>query len=462
MSLRTSVGRLGEALRPSAQPSWLTALILLVGIPPVVFLSTELGFLIVGLGLAMALLVTVIGFRWPLLPLAIFVVFVPIEEVVVIEGLGTFSRLAGVLFAVTYGATRLGRLTLGTMPPAAWAYLAWAIVSLGWAIDPNVAWSELSTLLQLFLIAFFVADYVVQRPAIVRPLLWLYSLSASATALIGVAVLIQGGGSFRAAAFGAQNPAQFAAILLPGLAFGVYEAVNGERKGLGAAIALVTTLGVVVSGTRGAWVAAAVVFLLVILRGLTLRRRIASLMTVLALVLVVYQFPGVSDLLSERAETAISTGGAGRTDIWSVGLNIYETAPVLGVGYANFPVAYTPEIVRESDVEYSRTGRGPHNLVIGTIVELGPLGLLLLALFLAPLLLQTGWGPDARAVQAALISLITLALFLDVVGNRKQVWLVIGLAAGLGYLARRLRGAETDEGPLDALPTEGEPVRAPV
>ena len=45
--------------------------------------------------------------------------------------------------------------------------------------------------------------------------------------------------------------------------------------------------------------------------------------------------------------------------------------------------------------------------------------------------------PQGTTVQAALASLVTMALFLDIVANRKQVWLVIGLAAGLAYLARR-------------------------
>jgi hypothetical protein len=104
-------------------------------------------------------------------------------------------------------------------------------------------------------------------------------------------------------------------------------------------------------------------------------------------------------------------------------------------------------------------GRGPHNLVIATIVELGPLGMLLLALFLGPLVLRRGWGPDAATVQAALASLLTLALFLDILSNRKQVWLVIGLAAGLAYLARR-GGAAVDDRPRDAAPASVTPVSA--
>jgi hypothetical protein len=77
--------------------------------------------------------------------------------------------------------------------------------------------------------------------------------------------------------------------------------------------------------------------------------------------------------------------------------------------------------------------------VVGTVVELGPIGLGLLAMFLLPLALRRGWGPDAGSVQAAIAGLLSLALFLDIVGNRKQVWLFAGIAIGLAYLAQRRR-----------------------
>jgi hypothetical protein len=38
------------------------------------------------------------------------------------------------------------------------------------------------------------------------------------------------------------------------------------------------------------------------------------------------------------------------------------------------------------------------------------------------------------------------ALFLDVLSNRKQVWLAIGLAAGLTYIARRARDTTNRQG----------------
>jgi O-antigen ligase len=271
--------------------------------------------------------------------------------------------------------------------------------------------------------------------------LWAYSLAATGTALLGVLSYVAQGqvSEVRVAALETQNPAQFSAVLLPALVFGMYEVLRGPRRLIGGVVAFLTALAIVLSGTRGTWLAVVVVVVLMILPQLTLRRRVAAIGLAVALAVVMLQVPGVADLVSDRTVTAVSTGGAGRTDIWAVGATIYTSSPILGVGFANFPVAYTPDVVRASDVGSWATvaGRAPHNIVIGTLVELGPIGLLLLGLFIGPLVLRRGWGPEAVVVQATLASLITTALFLDIMANRKQVWLVIGIGAGLAYLARR-------------------------
>jgi O-antigen ligase len=444
---------LGDSFRVSWRSAWAIGLCWLLSVIAVSALATRMNLLPAAIAVVLIAVVTIASFKWPLLSLALFAAFIPIEAVVLIDGVGTVSRLAGVLFAVTYGVPRLGRLKFGSMPPAGWAFVVWAVLSLGWAIDPATAWAQLPTLIQLFLIAVVVADFVVQRPDVVRPVLWIYSLSAAVTALIGTQYFLAQG--TRAIAIEHTDPAQFAAVLLPALVFSLHEILAGRQRILGGAVALVTTAGVVVSGTRGAWVAVAVVVLLFVLPRLTMPRRLAAIAIILVLVVSVYQLPGVSDLVTERSESALSTGGAGRTDIWTAALTIFKSAPVTGVGYANFPVAFTPEVIRASDVSSWKwlrlEGAGPHNVVVSTTVELGPIGLLLLVLFLGPLVLRRGWGPDAASVQAILASLLTMALFLDILAGRKQVWLAVGIAAGLAFLARRNREAPTVGTPMPGL-----------
>ena len=197
------------------------------------------------------------------------------------------------------------------------------------------------------------------------------------------------------------------------------------------------TAGIVLSGTRGAWVSMAVVVVLFFLPRLSSRQQIAVVVVAAFLVVGAVQLPGAAALVTQRADVALSSGGSGRVDIWSVGIAIFGSAPVAGVGFANFPVAFTMDRIVSSAVAPDLgTSRAPHNIIIGTLGELGLVGLILLVLFLFPLLARRGWGSESAVVQAGLASLMTAALFLDILSNRKQVWLLLGIAAGLAYLRR--------------------------
>jgi O-antigen ligase len=404
-----------------------TALLLIlaamVAMVALVGLASRLSTLLEAAGLTAALLVLLLSLRWPLLPLFVFAALIPMEEVLKLGDLGTLSKAAAILFAAVYAVPRLGRLTLRAMPLWAWAYVGWAILSIGWALDQDAALRELPTQVQLFVIAVLVADVVVQRPTVVRPLLWVYSLSAVGMALIAIATYVTGGIAIgdRIAAFENQDQGQFAALLLPALVFGVYQLLSGRLVLLSGAVVAVSATGILLSGTRGAWVSAVVVAVVLILPEHRSPRRIAAFCALVVLVVAALQLTGVGDFVARRIELAGATGGAGRLDIWSAGIATFESAPAIGVGFANFPIA---------------VGWGPHSIIVGTLGELGLIGLILLALFVLPLVLRRGWGPDAAVIRAALASLLVAGLFLDVLSNRKQLWLLIGLAAGLLYLSR--------------------------
>ena len=450
--MSASVARVRGALGVGRFLGWLLTIGVVVFVLLAVAGATRTDRLMLLAVAAFGGLALLISFRWPVLSLYAFAALIPIEAVLVIANLGTISKFAGLLFAVSYGVPRLGRLAIAAMPPAAWAYVGWAILSLGWALDRDAAWAELSTLLQLFVIALLVADVVVHRPTTVRPLMWVYSVSAAVTGLIGAQSFVTSGAADggRAVALQGQDPAQFAAVLLPALVFSLFEVLNGRRLLISIPIALLTGAGVVFSGTRGAWLAVAIVIFFFLLPQVQLTKRVAAFGLLIVMLVASLQVPGVGALIAERADSALSSGGAGRTDIWSVAIKIYETSPVIGVGYANFPVAYTPDLVRSADVGAYAAGHpegsGPHNILVGTLIEMGPMGFFLLIAFLGPLVLRRGWGPDAAVIQACLAALMTSALFLDILANRKQVWLIIGLASGLAFLARhRASTAPTGE-----------------
>lgn len=395
-------------------------------------------------GLAGALLVIVASIRWPLVLLYAYVFLIPLEELIVLGPFGTVTRIAGLLFLVTYALPRIGRLRLTAMPAAAWAYLGWALASIVWALDPTVAMAEAAVLILLFAIGTVIAIVVVDRPSVVGPLLWTYSVSATIIALYGLLLFLMGQtvDGNRIAALPGQDPAYYSALLLPAFAFSLDRLVLGRTIVPSAIVALICLTGIVVSGTRGAWVSAAVVVLVFMLPRISTPKRLITITGLLVALMVSLQIPAVSDLLTQRTEIAVSSGGAGRTDIWTVGIGIIQEAPIVGVGLANFPTAYTAELVRDSDVGvYSANNpahRAPHSIIIGTIGELGVIGFAFLCLLILPLLFRPGWGVDGVAVQAALASLVMSALFLDII-NRKQFWLIVGIACGLAYVARSER-----------------------
>ena len=124
-------GRISDAFRIGPRAAEVIAVALVAALTLVAIVATGFNVLPLAIILTLALFATVASVRWPLVMLALFAAFIPIEEVVLFDGVGTISRIAAIAFAVTYGIPRLGHLTLGAMPardgctsrgpPSAWA-----------------------------------------------------------------------------------------------------------------------------------------------------------------------------------------------------------------------------------------------------------------------------------------------------------------------------------------------------
>jgi O-antigen ligase len=75
-----------------------------------------------------------------------------------------------------------------------------------------------------------------------------------------------------------------------------------------------------------------------------------------------------------RFQQATENGGAGRLDIWRVGLAAFRHYGAFGAGLRNFPFAYTKYAGEAT--HYKGTYRDPHNIYLGIAVETGVIGLL--------------------------------------------------------------------------------------
>lgn len=437
-----------SALTAVPPQAWLVAA--LVSVPFVVALATYRGVLIPAAAAAAGLLGVVLTMSRPLPMLLLYVALIPVEAIVVVGPGATLARLVGVVFFGGYLLRRIGQIRLDAMPVAGWAFLAWAATSALWAIDPLLTVTQFITLIQLALIAVVIADLISEQPDSIQPILWAYTGSALVVAATGIAdyVLASGFGTARASAFEAQGPAHLAAVLLPAFVHLSFEFVKRQQRTAVGIALLVVVAAILLSGTRSAWLAVAVTVLIGIVPRVSMRALVPALLLGLAL-LAVLQVPEVGALYASRIATAAETGGAGRVDIWSVGLWIIGRNPILGVGLDNFPAAFTLEAIRAAEVPGLNLGilvpgTAPHSIVISTFAELGAVGLVLLAGFIVSIFRRPAYGGSSFPIKIMLAGLLVQALFLDLLA-RKQVWLVIALILGLGMAEVRERRRQHED-----------------
>ncbi|MFN2448958.1 MAG: O-antigen ligase family protein, partial [Candidatus Baltobacteraceae bacterium] len=136
-----------------------------------------------------------------------------------------------------------------------------------------------------------------------------------------------------------------------------------------------------------------------------------------------------------RFTEASVNGGAGRQDIWHVGWLAFTQNWLVGAGYENFAFAYDKAYINVFQPFYTHWHRAPHNLLLGTAVELGVLGLafMLLAWFGQFKMLSFIDVADQRfglrlTLQGCVLAMFTVAMFSDIM-SRKYIWLLFMLIA---------------------------------
>jgi O-antigen ligase len=413
--------------------------------------ATALGALWMLVLLTLAGAAAAVAIRWPLVLFYVYCAAIPFNFALPPGPAGTVARIAGLAFFVGYLFRRPDALRPGILPIVGWAFVGWTLASCLWAGDTQTAFEVWLSLAQLFAISVLVASIVANDPGTLRPALWAYALAAAVTAAIGSISYLQSRTIYldRAVAFSGQDPAMFASIILPAIVFLMWEVQSRTSRVpvrlVALAALLVCVAGLALSGTRSGWIgiiAAAIAWLAL---GRERRQAFSLAAAALAIVLLTTAVPGMSDFLLGRVESSLTTGGAGRTDIWAVGLYMLASAPLFGVGFANFPLSFTPYVVDQASGGFApiygvSAGRAPHNVLLGTFVETGVVGALLLVGLCASALRQSSDAPFANVVRATLIGLFVQSLFLDILGQ-KQVWLFLAIAFGLGAAQRAATSA---------------------
>jgi len=319
--------------------------------------------------------------------LGLFAILVPFDQILVLGDSGvTLTWIAGAFAGATlilYGMVS-GRFRFPPHQALCWGlFVLWAAASVVWANDPSASLAHLPTVVSLFAVYIVAASFQITERELSRiTLLAIVGGIVAASMVIfqfahdidieGRATLVLGQLQ--------SNPNDLAgSLLLPfslAIGCGLLRGSRLKRTAMSAALGLITT-SIFLLMSRGALIALATIVLVYMFR-VGIRKRIFVSILVLAIPLLF-----IPDLFYQRLAEAPSGRGTGRYDIWLVALQMIKRHTIIGIGLANFTVAY-PNVSG-----YARVFRyyvhQTHNMYLQVCAELGAVGLVL---FLAAIWLQ--------------------------------------------------------------------------
>lgn len=397
-----------------------------------------------------------------LLGLAGFVVLTFFESIPGVSG-ATPTKPAGFLLIVSWlGAVIRNRelpLLPRTRPALAYllvGFVGWSLVSAAWAPDPGAARSTAFRLVQVLLLL-FVAYSAIRTARDLAVVVWSFITGSFLVAATSLASGNQIAGRLTA---GALDPNFLAAVLVAAAILAAFTLATTRRGWVRLALlAFLATyiVGIVETQSRGGLVAACAAIVAACAVGGPLRPRAVAIACASAALAIGYYAVLAPATLRERVTQISAQSSASRTDTWRIALRIAGGHPVGGVGIGNFQAVESSYIASSLNLPSARLVLGNrlvvHNTYLQVLSELGIVGLLL---FVAILGVTLAIGLDAlrrvhpasptahtfRGVVCAVVGLLVAYVFLS--GQyEKPLWLLLGVAASLGTVARSEAGPAT-------------------
>jgi O-antigen ligase len=309
--------------------------------------------------------------------------------------------------------------------------------TLFWTMDLPMSSSMLATALQLFALYIVVSMFPIDL-AQLRFARRMVIAGGVLAASYGIYLFHSGAGVrgdrlWISVDSGTLDPNHFAAALLLPIAFALSAflwAPSRRVKIVALAGTFIMFMALTLSGSRGAMLGLIAIAIYLLIRD-THRVRLAIVMGCVGAVVIATS--GAS--LISRFQIALSSGGAGRTDIWRIGAAAFKDHWLLGAGYGDFQFAYDSAFLRVFEPAYTNWHRAPHNTLLGAAVELGLIGAILLLCawigqfrMLAAIPSADERFPARIALEGALIGLFVSGMFADLM-IEKYVWLAFMMVA---------------------------------
>lgn len=355
---------------------------------------------------------------------------IPWENVVFFgEDETTGARVIGILVAAFWLLTVLVTGKFRRLTPfhvAVYVFVLWNVISMLWSINTDLTLEIIQSYVQLAILALILWD-LFDNSAALNAGLQAYVLGAYVAIVSTIVNYLSGIDSvqtrFAATGF---NENDLGITLALGLPMAWHLALS-RNQGRGAKLLTfvnyayipAATLAIILTGSRGALIAAVPAFFFVIWSFVRLKpsSRVLLFMTFIGVLFVLQPFVPQTSIqrLATIGTSIAELDLGGRVDIWRQGIIVFSEHPLFGIGSGAFGEAL-------------ESGLSAHNSFLSVLVEVGLIGLALFAIILAMTVRQA----TVQSKWAARLWLSILAVW--TIGSssagweaRKPTWLILSL-----------------------------------
>ena len=363
---------------------------------------------------------------------SLFVFAIPWENAVIFPGAFTVSHLLGLvsLPLAVLAILESGQLqSLSLSVVLIGLFMAWGSLSYFWTVDVEATAVLVTSWIQNLGMVCLILELADSRAGQIV-MMRAYVLGTLVSAGDTIQTYLRGKETlYQRYAGSGFDPNDLGLLLALSLPLSLYLSVTERRRALIWVYRIqfvVTVLAIGLTGSRAALMATFVALLYVplVLARTTFRKRFALLLvTAIVIGSAVAFVPATSWKRwgGTGKELAQGTWGARRI-IWSAGLELFHTSPIVGIGAGAF-AAGTERILGQGEVA--------HNTFLSVLVEEGVIGLALLVAVLLSLVLPALRLPRLER-DLWLVVMATWAVGVSSLTweNRKPTWLLFGLLAG--------------------------------
>jgi len=384
-----------------------------------------------------------LAFRHPMIfPFVLYVGFVPFDSLLSATGGATVARLVA---GATAGAMILRVILLrrAFVPQRSWyffgAMVVYATISLLWDVDNQNGVEEMTAIGQLFLFMTILAVYPASKSEF-KTGIGLFVPCGLISALYAVHEYYLGGSAARDGADRLELSSGGVALdfnyyagsfLLP-ISIAMYFTFYGKQPVVRLASAISTLImmvGLLLTGSRGAFLAAIAILVYFAVRS-KFRVQVISFIGLAGLVSLF--FPSV--YMRFAKDPAQQGSASGRTFIWETGLHSLKEHWIFGNGIGSFGTTYDKNFLDVYQATFQGWSRPSHNLFVGVITELGVVGLVFVVAAWYTSIRQlkiidktNEWFGLRLAFEGAIFALLFLALSIDPM-YIKYIWLAHSMA----------------------------------